>query len=528
MVERRIIVLLQYDYKLTQQEIADAVQATRYRVRLVIDKLAEKNITYSEALSLPDSELWELFYPAKSAKKSENDFDAAKWSAMIKFPGLPKAVSKKRRTRFYVWENKYCPSEINEGKKPLSYSQFCNLLRKHRKEGELVMPWNREPGRELFIDWCGDVMEIRDQEKGTVKHVYVFVCALGDSGFPFVKAYSTMTQIDWAKAHDDAFTYYDGLPKILVPDNTKTAVTDRKLYDPELNHCYLQMGYHYQVAIIPARVNKPRDKGLVEGTVGWIENNLFPKIEDSGPFYDLDSLNQTIQEKVEKLCDQKYQKRTGTRRTVFEELDKKALRPRISIPFAYFETVIAKVGKDYTVKVDDYWYTVPYKYAFKEVSIHVFSDKIEIWHENVCIAKHKRACTGPRKVIDPDHLAPNHRYMYEYYQHDGAYYRAQAKELGEPVYDAVCHILADGPTEEHNYKSCDGLLKLSGKYGVDKLNNACQRALSIQSVTYTTISKMLAADAASNGTTTTTPKTKAPSVKPPNAVPHENIRTDWR
>ena len=119
----------------------------------------------------------------------------------------------------------------------------------------------REPGKELFIDWMGDTLDcVMDYDTGELHTAHFFVTAMAESSYPFVEAFPDETQMNWNQAHLDAFSWYGGLPRILVPDNCKTAVIHTSLYDPELNQAYMALARHYQVAIMPARVRKPKDK----------------------------------------------------------------------------------------------------------------------------------------------------------------------------------------------------------------------------------------------------------------------------
>ncbi len=513
MVEKQILAFLKMVPSLTQEEIAIAANTTRYRVRQVIAAIKEGRITHEEAEKMSPEELTAAIYLQKPVAPLGTDFDGQKWLILYK--------SRERVSKIYVWREHYCPEMIDKGIQPLSYSQFCHRLNNFEKEHvkDITMPINRVPGKELYIDWCGDKVQIIDETTKQAKYVYVFVTALGDSGYPFAEAFSTMTQIDWNQAHLDAFEYYGGVPRVLVPDNAKTAVSDRKLYDTKLNESYCQLSRHYSVAIIPARSYKPQDKGLVENTVGWLENNLYPWLEDRSPFADLPGLNRAIQKRIEELSNLSYSKRNGTRKTVFEELDQPQLRQLPKFTYDFYETFKATAGNDYLVKCGEYYYSVPYQFARKKVSIHLYSKKVEIWADEERIALHPRSYTGPRKVIDPEHMAPNHKERYLYLQHDGEYYRSQAMALGENIYTVICCFLQDGPVEEEGYRSCDGVLKLAEKHGREEVDEACKEAISIQSVNYTTIKNLLFNMGQSPD---------APGLnKKKKTVNHENVRQDW-
>ncbi len=215
------------------------------------------------------------------------------------------------------------------------------------------MPLEREPGKELFIDWVGDKVRcVVDTAIGKPVEAHFWVCTLGDGSYPFVEAFPDETQTSWTQAHVDAFEWYGGIPRILVPDNTKTAVVNRTMYDPEINHSYLALANHYALAILPARVRKPRDKGSVESGVGWLETWLLGWIEDK-TYFSFEQLNRDIRIRIKELAARDFKERPGSRESVFETLDKPALRPLPKDKFEPFETKpVRSVPDDYHVKYD--------------------------------------------------------------------------------------------------------------------------------------------------------------------------------
>lgn len=134
------------------------------------------------------------------------------------------------------------------------------------------MHQEREPGKELFVDWMGDTLEVVvDPDTGEILRAHFFVAALGNSGYPYVEAFTDEKQDKWLLAHAHALEYYKGIPRIVVPDNCKTAVSKPQYYDPVINPAYWEWAKHYEVAVIPARIREPQDKPVVEESVGWLE-----------------------------------------------------------------------------------------------------------------------------------------------------------------------------------------------------------------------------------------------------------------
>ncbi len=239
------------EMELNLRDIADAVGCSKTTVGDILSKCKDCGLTFEEAEKLSPERINELIYPDSFGRKQSKD--EPDWESIYK-----RLTSGKRTNLFYIWDQEY----RNNNPDGYSYSYFCVKFNKWKEETgkEVVLPQEREPGKELFIDWIGDTLDcVVDYETGDIHPAHFFVTTMGDSSYPFVEAFPNETQINWNQAHIDAFEWYGGLPKILVPDNCKTAVVHTSLYDPKINQAYQDLARHYQLAIIPARVRKPRD-----------------------------------------------------------------------------------------------------------------------------------------------------------------------------------------------------------------------------------------------------------------------------
>ena len=479
----------------------------------ILKRCKEVEVDYEKAQQMSEAELEAILYPSKKGpKKARAEPDFPRYHSMMQ--------SSRHKNLEYIWTEVY-RIEQPDG---YSYSHFCYLYGKWcEKTGKkVVMPQEREPGKELFIDWVGDKVScVIDVTTGEHVEAHFWVSTLGDGSYPFVEAFPNETQTCWTQAHIDAFKWYGGLPRILVPDNTKTAVTKRTMYDPELNPSYLALANHYGLAILPARVRAPQDKGSVEAGVGWLETWLLGWIEDK-TYFSFDQLNRDIRIRLKELAARDFQERPGSRESVFESLDKPALRPLPKDPFEPFETrVVKSVPNDYHVKYDHFYYSVPYTYYKQSVEIHAYPKRIEIFngaHER--IALHSRRFTGRRYVTLEDHMPANHRAVLEFRARDGGDYRRIAMQVGENTARFIDGMLKNAPIEEQYYKSCNGILfGLRKKYGDNVLEAACRKALAIQSFTYTTIKNIL-----EKGQYTVSESSNTAKPTPL----HENLRTkDW-
>ena len=265
------------------------------------------------------------------------------------------------------------------------------------------------------------------------------------------------------------------------------------MYDPELNHCYIALANHYALAILPARVRAPRDKSSVESGVGWLETWLLGWLEDR-TYFSFEQLNRDIRIRLKELAARDFKKRPGSRESVFETLDKPALRPLPKDVFEPFETVSVKsVCNDYHVKFDSFYYSVPYTYYKQPVEIHAYPKRIEVFNSSLeRIAVHTRRFTGRRYVTLEEHMPANHRAVLQFRSRDGNTYRKVAAAVGENTTRFIDSMLKSFPVEEQAYKSCNAVLfGFRKKFGDDILEAACAKALSIQACTYTTIKNIL-------------------------------------
>jgi len=479
-----ILRLKEMDCGFTLRDIGDAVGCSKTTVGEILKRCKNCGLTYADAVLLSADRLNELIYPDSFGPKQVKE--EPNWESIHL-----RLMSSKRVNLQYIWEEEYRP-EHPDG---YSYSRFCAKYSDWKDENgkNVIMPQEREPGKELFIDWMGDTLPaVMDYATGEIHDAHFFVTTMGDSSYPFVEAFPNETQMNWNQAHLDAFAWYGGLPKILVPDNCKTAVIHTSLYDPQINQAYLALARHYQLAIMPARIKKPKDKPTVESGVGWLETWLLEWLNNK-IYYSFEALNHDIKERVLELVEKDFQHRPGSRKSNFLALDKPALRPLPKDSFESYETVpVNSVNNNYHVQYDGFYYSVPHSYYKKSVVIHAYAKKIVIFDSmGNRIAFHSRRFSGKRYVTEFEHMPANHQAVVEFNRYDGRYYRAQASRIGSHVRQFVNTLLDSAEFEEQAYKSCMAVINFSRKYGNERVDRACEKAIVLNAVTYTTLRNIL-------------------------------------
>ena len=493
-------VLRLWEQGYTQREIAASVKCAKSTVGEIQRRSREQGLNYSEASSLTKTELHERLYP--KGKDGVNKAEP-EWKTIHK-----RLEANRRMNLRYLWEEyRYGHPE------GLGYSQFCRRYHKWREETgkNVVMVREREPGRELFVDWMGDTLScVLDGETGELQAAHFFVATLGDSNYPYVEAFADEGHENWLTAHVHALEWIGGVPRVIVPDNCKAAVTKASYYDPKLNPAYWDLARHYGVAVIPARVRKPRDKATVEGSVGWLETWLLEWLRGQH-FFSFSELNHAVWMRVRQLAERPYQKRAGSRASVFEEVDKPALRPLPQDRYEHVEYVIRRVPDNYHVEYNGRYYSVPYTLFKQKVTLRIGLNMIEILNENrERVALHQRQGHGSRYVTISEHMPKKHQYQREANKRNGDSYRTWAKTIGEATWSVVDAMLRAQRVEESAYRSCMGVLQMAKRHGDIQLERACEQARKLGSPTYTTVKHLLQNQAAA--------KTSAP-------LPfHENLR----
>ena len=468
---------------LSQREIGASAGCGKSTVGDLLRLCREKGVDHAKASGMTDDELHAALYPddtAQIASSTEPDWKAI--SAEI-------AKHKKLNMQF-LWEE-YREQNPNG----LSYSRFCAHFREYRESGgrQVSLYSERKAGEVMEVDWMGDTLDCVVGTDGVLITAHFFVSILGYSGYPFVKAFPNEQEQSWITANVDALHYYGGVPRIIRPDNCKTAVKSPKYYEPVINTSYWELGQHYGVAIIPTRSRKPKDKPVVEQSVGWLETWLLGKLRDQR-FFSFHDLNNTTAKLVRGLSARPFQKREGSRLSEFLEIDKPALRPLPAQKYEIADIVSRSVGDNYHIEYGWFCYSVPYTLHKEQVFLRATGTMIEIFDKHhLRMASHIRRYdkTLGRYVTDPAHMPPNHKAVYLSRQFDGARYRNWARNIGENTYFIIDNLLTSGKVEEQGYKSCMGVLQLTKTYGNEQLEAACKRARALGSYTYTTVNTIL-------------------------------------
>lgn len=378
---------------------------------------------------------------------------------------------------------------IAQNPKGYSYSRFCELYRTFEKSLSVTMRQTYVAGERLFVDYAGDgVPVVVDRLTGELRKAQIFVAVLGASSFTFAHASWTQTLPDWIDAHVRAFEAIGGVPHLLVPDNTKTAVIKACFFDPQVNRSYGDMAAYYQTAVLPARPRKPRDKAKVEQAVLIVERWLLGRLRRR-IFYSLADVNAAIKELLTQLNEERKIRQLGsTRRQLLEQIDRPALKPLPQEPYEYCEWFLRRVGIDYHVEVAKHYYSVPYRHTRCEVEVRLTARHVEIFLNGDRIAAHIRGSGNYKHTTLPEHMPSSHRryagWTTERILKDARLIGAATAALCEQIFEARPH-------PEQGYRACIGIVRLAGPYGRDRVEAAAERAIEIGAKTYGSVKSIL-------------------------------------
>ncbi|MHB1458914.1 MAG: IS21 family transposase [Armatimonadota bacterium] len=367
------------------------------------------------------------------------------------------------------------------------YTQFCHNYNRGKKNLDVTMRQEYKAGEKLFTDYAGDTIGVTNPHTGEIVPAYIFVGALASSSYTYAEGVLSMDTASWISSHIRNLEYLGGCPEVIVTDNTKTAVKKSDRYEPDINPAFADMANYYGVAVIPARVRKPRDKAKVESAVLVVERWIMASLRNRA-FFSLAELNHAISELLEVLNNRKLKKLDVTRRILFETIDKAALRPLPNTRYAFLEWKEAKVNIDYHISVDKHLYSVPYILVGETVTVRMSSVCVEILHSNKRVASHIRSYKQNAATTNPEHMPESHK---QYLEWQPSRIIDWAGKIGPNTASLVEKILASRRHPEMGYRSCLGLIRLSKNYPTHRLEAACMRALKINALSYKNVKSIL-------------------------------------
>lgn len=469
------ILRLRYDAGLSLREIARSLHLSVGVISKYLQLAADAGIGWPPPADLDEQALFKKLQPPPPAIPTN--------SLLPDFTELHQELRRKGVTLQLLWEE-YAEAHPNDH---YSYSHFCVLYRQWRKHLSPTMRQTHAPGDKLFVDYCGPTVPVIDVLTGEVRDAQIFVAVLGASNYTYVEATFTQRLPDWVGSHVRAFEFFGGVPRLVVPDNLKSGVTRACRYEPALTRTYAEMLEHYDTAALPARPYKPRDKAKVEVGVQVVERWVLARLRKLS-FFSLAELNAAIQRLLAELNHKPFKKLPGSRQSRFEAEERAALKPLPNQAYQYAEWKKARVHIDYHIEIDGHYYSVPHSLIKRELEVRISALTVECFLNAQRVAAHPYSDRKGGHSTLTEHMPKSHRAHLEW---TPGRFLNWALAIGPRTRDLVQQLLTHRPHPEMGFRSCLGLLLLEKRYGKDRLEAACERALALGSPTRRSVLSIL-------------------------------------
>lgn len=367
------------------------------------------------------------------------------------------------------------------------YSRFCQLYRDWEGRLDVCLRQDYKAGERLFVDYAGQTVEIVDPNSGEVHEAQIFVAVLGASNYTYAEATWSQDLEDWIGSHVRAFEALGGVSELVVPDNLKSGVTSPCRYEPDVNRTYEELATHYGVAVVPARVCKPRDKAKAESGVLQVSRWILARLRNQR-FFSLRELNGSIKSLLADLNDRPLKVLGLSRRELFEQVERPALRPLPRQPYEFARWKKVRVAPDYHVELEGHYYSVPYQLIKKQLDLRATARTVEVFDRGRRVAAHARHRERGRHTTLTEHMPKAHQAHLEW---TPPRLIRWAEKTGPSTAELVEQIMLSRSHPQQGFRSCLGIMRLGERFGGERLEAACGRALAIGGLSYKSVKSIL-------------------------------------
>jgi transposase len=439
----------------------------------------------SSLLELEEEELHQALFASDSNQKNERlavfEQQIDHWVKELRRVGV---------TRYLLWEE-YREQYPNG----YGYTQFCEHFRRATARRDLTLALDHNPGEVLMLDFAGKKMHWVDPDTGEVHECEVLIGVMPFSQYSFCIALPSQSLSDFIYGLNACLLYLGFLPLVILSDNLKAYVSRPDRYEPTFTRLCEQLGAHYQIDLQATRVGKPKDKASVENAVTQVYRRIYARLRNE-VFHSLEALNTAIRQQLKHHNEQPYQKRSGSRKSLYEEFEAPQMRDLPPDLFEIKKITRAKVQRNYHVFLGEEknFYSVPYRYVGKRAEVVYTRKVVEVYIDQKRVATHERLpLTGGeyRYQTRPEHMPKNHQEWKEAQGYDGAYFLREAARIGPDTEWAIQQVLLSRIHEPQSYKSCKGILRLAERYDPERLERAAKRCRDVGKATYTMLKRIL-------------------------------------
>ena len=463
----RDVIRLKSTTGMSDRQVARALNVSRPVVGQYWREFVATGLEYEQIAGMSDSELLELFERPRTRKSGQYRELAGQ------FGHYAMELKRKGVTLHLLWRE-----YRQEHPQGYSYSQFCYHFQVWRNASEVTMHVEHKAGDKMFVDYAGAKMAITDRKTGEKREMETFVAVFGASGLTYVEASESQQKEQWIRSNERAMWYAGGVPAAIVPDNLRSAVARSDPYEPGINPLYDDFAAYYGTVILPARVRKARDKALVENAVRLVYQRVYAPLRNR-EFYSLEELNEAMWEQLEVHNNTEQQRLGVSRREIFEDVERQALKPLAGQKYPLKSIHEATVAINYHVELreDRHYYSVPHylrKAGRKTVVKMIYDERVVgIYYDNVRIVEHQRDRRRGGYTTVPEHMPSQHRFYAEW---SPERLLRWGTEIGAEVGELIRRVLHNRKHPEQAFRACLGILSLGKKYGEARLREACEQA----------------------------------------------------
>jgi transposase len=464
-------ILRQHYQGRSKKSIARDLGLSKNTVRRYLDLAQGSGLPLGQLLSKDDQEL-ELLLQRKTKVDRKHLLDLIEL-----FPNCQKELEKTGVTLYLLW-GEYRQQHLDG----YSYSQFCYHFQQWRQTQKASMIIEHEPGDKVYVDFAGKKLQYYDNKLQKHIDTEVFVGILGCSQLSFAIAVGSQQSGDFIHACRKMLEYFGGSTKAIVTDNLKSSVTKANKYEPDISISFSDFCNHYNMACIPTRPAKPKDKSLVENLVGILYNRVYARLRHR-TFYSLTELNTAISDSIDEHNSTLFSRRNYSRVDLFESKEKSLLQRLPDQAFEQKHYRIATVQKNSHVLLgeDKNYYSVPMRYIGKKVNIIYTATDVNIFFENQRIAYHQRTRVQSRYTTIAEHLPSTHQYMMGL---NAEHFIRWARDVNQHVEIYVARLIELKKHPEQAFKSCQGIQSLMRRLGKQKLVDACKTGIELKVYSY--------------------------------------------
>lgn len=478
------VLVLHYTNGMSSREIAEITGDGKSTINEFLKRFREcQELSYP----LPDDTTNEfiagcLYKKAGNPVNSElyRDFDPEE---------VHRALTRKGETLKHLWK-KYNAAGTVDGRKPLSYRQYCRRYTNWLNSTKVTFHIQRVPGVNLELDFAGKALYIHNRHNpDQTTKVTIFVAALSFSDYFYIEGMTCCDISNWIRVNNNALSYFGGITQTVTPDNCKVAVTENKDWiNPSLNKDFQAWAEHNGTVILPAKVRKPRWKPNVEGHVKIVTMHILIEMDEM-TFYSLEELNSVLWEKMAQENRVNFQGLSYSRRDLFDTEERDALLPLPDTQYEYLERKSVKVSSDFSFTFDKVHYSMPRKYLKRTLEIRAGANKIYVYNEHGDLVRtHDRSYTPKSWVVIPSDM-PKEYGDYGYW--NKPYFLAKAERIGPNTKILIQRVIEKFEYPVQSFRSCFGILRYAEKYGNLPLEECCRDAILCGKCNYTYIANTI-------------------------------------